>query len=326
MKKVIVPDSTRVSKRHSAHTAKALLAANPFNLTPADIVTDEGDMNTNPEGIDTPPMGVVESSFIHSETTEKETPMETTETSEYTETDFTKKEPTVQEAKAAAAQAKMATKKAKLEEAAAKKQAAADAKAEKAIAAAAAKDAKLLAKKEAVTIDPAVKAEREAAKLERQARIAALGEGETRTYHGSMLSLADRVKQGAYVKSATGQLNCADALATVLTAVPVDNVIELGKIVLGLEVNPYVHLNMGQQSMNLRNKMRGAITKGTLSIEAIQAAIGANGFATATDWEAKKQAAKVEREAKAAAAKAEKEAAAKAKAAAKAEKEEAVPA
>jgi hypothetical protein len=33
--------------------------------------------------------------------------------------------------------------------------------------------------------------------------------------------------------------------------------------VMGLTSNPYEHLNQGQQSMNLRNRLRGAIRKET---------------------------------------------------------------
>lgn len=162
------------------------------------------------------------------------------------------------------------------------------------------------------------KAAKAAAHAERQARIAALAEG--RKYSGEMLSLADRVKQGAYVKSTTGQLRSTDALAEALDAVPVMNVIALAKEVLGLDENPYSRLNTGQQSMNLRNKMRGAISKGTLTIETIKEVIDREGYATAAQWAAEKVAKKAEREAKMAAAKAEREAKSAAAAAVKAAK------
>lgn len=159
------------------------------------------------------------------------------------------------------------------------------------------------------------KATKAAARAERAARIAALADG--RKYTGEMLSLADRVKQGAYVKGTTGQLRSTDALAEALDAVPVMNVIQLAKIVLNLDENPYSHLNTGQQSMNLRNKMRGAITKGTLTIDRIKEVIAEEGMATAFDWAAEKAAKKAAREAKVAEAKAAREAKAAAKAAAK---------
>jgi len=202
---------------------------------------------------------------------------------------------TKQEIAAEKAQAKIAAK-------AAKAEAAAKAKADREAAAA--------AKAEAAG---KTKEERAAAHAERLARLAELNPDGTRKYTGSMLSLADRVKQGAYVKSATGQLRSTDELAQALDAVPVMNVIALAKIVLNLDSNPYAALNTGQQSMNLRNKLRGAITKGTLTLERVKEVIAEEGFATAVDWAAEKEAKKVAREAAAAAAKAAKEAKAAAK-------------
>jgi hypothetical protein len=98
--------------------------------------------------------------------------------------------------------------------------------------------------------------------------------------------------------------------------VPVIHVITLAKIVLELPENPYTQLNTGQQSMNLRNRMRGAIKKGTLTLDAIAECIAENGFATATDWAAEAAAKREARIASAAANKAAKEARAAAKAAA----------
>lgn len=177
--------------------------------------------------------------------------------------------------------------KAKIEAKAAKAKIAADKKAE-AEAKRAERNEQIRANKEA-----------RAARLE---EVAASGE---RTYLGSMLALADRVKNGAYVKGATGQLRSADELALALDEVPVDNVIQLAKIVLELEENPYTKLNTGQQSMNLRNRMRGAIKKGTLTIAKIKEVIEAEGFDT-YKGHAEKVAAEKEAKAK---AKAEKEAA-----------------
>lgn len=151
--------------------------------------------------------------------------------------------------------------------------------------------------------DAAVKKEAKAkVKAEREARLAELGEG--KQYHGTMLALADRVKSGAYVKSATGQLRSDDGLAQALDGVYPTDVVRIGLDVLGLADNPYTKLNIGQQSMNLRNRMRGAIRKETLSIAAITEYIERNGIqvTTAADNEAKAK------------AKAERVAAAKAKA------------
>ena len=71
-------------------------------------------------------------------------------------------------------------------------------KAEREAAAAAKK-----AEKEAAAA--AKKAEREAKAAERKAELAAAGS--KRTYVGSMLTLADKVKEGVYVKGANGQLS-----------------------------------------------------------------------------------------------------------------------
>lgn len=181
---------------------------------------------------------------------------------------------------------------------------------------AAAAKAKIQAKADKKAAAEAKKAEKEAAREARNATIRAnkearaermekLAEGTERTYLGSMLALSDRVKEGAYVKSGTGQLRSNDELANALDLVPVDNVIKLAKIVLELEENPYTKLNTGQQSMNLRNRMRGAIKKGTLTIAKIKEVIEAEGFDT-YKGHAEKVAAEKEAKAK---AKAEKEAA-----------------
>lgn len=300
MKKSAAPKTAKTSK------AKA---NNPFNLTPADVAADaqdEGTMNAETNPLDTDPDPRVQ---LGSTNSQEENTMSD---AEYTETDFTAKEPTKQELAKAKAAEKIAAKAAKL-------QAVADKKA----AALAAKEAKAFARAEKVaSMATTTKEERETKKAERLARLAALDPEGKRNYVGSMLALADRVKQGAYVKAATGQLNCGDELASVLTAVPVDNVIRLAKIVLELPENPYTNLNTGQQSMNLRNRMRGALNKKVITIDQIRQVIADEGFATATDWAEKAAAKKADREAKAEQAKADKAA----KAAAKAQAKEAVPA
>jgi hypothetical protein len=98
-------------------------------------------------------------------------------------------------------------------------------------------------------------AEREARDAERKAQGLSTG---------PMAALRDAKKQ--YVKSATGQYRTTDELAEALDAVPSDRIVELCKEVLGLTSNPYILLNRGQQSMNMRNKLRFAIKKGTVTI------------------------------------------------------------
>ena len=200
-------------------------------------------------------------------------------------------EPTKQEIAAEKAQAKIA------------------AKAEKLAAREAAKAEKEAAKLAKVT---ATKEEREAAKAERQARLAALNPDGTRKYVGSMLALADRVKEGVYVKGVTGQLRSNDELAQILDGVTPNGVIQTAKAVLALDANPYSHLNVGQQSMNLRNKVRGALRKGTITLDAIRAYVAENDLDCSVSI-VEKAAAKAERVAQ---AKAERETKAALKAAA----------
>lgn len=260
---------------------------------------NEGIVKAKTTPIDTHPAAHVESGSTNSQPFKDITMTFDTVPEGYTEVHnpLPTREPTKQELKAAAALEKIAAK-------AAKKEAAEKAKADKAAARLAAVQAK----------NHSTKEERAAAKAERAERIAALDPDGKRKYVGSMLALADRVKQGVYVKSATGQLRSNNELAQLLDAVPVVHVITLAKIVLELPENPYIQLNTGQQSMNLRNRMRGAIKKGTLTLDAIAECIAENGFATATDWAAEAAAKREARIASAAANKAAKEARAAAKA------------
>lgn len=198
----------------------------------------------------------------------------------------------------------------KQEIAAEKAQAKIAAKAEKAAAREAAKAEKEAAKMAKVT---ATKEEREAAKSQRQARLAALNPDGTRKYLGSMLALADRVKEGAYVKGVTGQLRSNDELAQILDGVTPNGVIQTAKAVLELDANPYSHLNVGQQSMNLRNKMRGALRNGVITLDAIRTYVSENDLDCSISI-VEKAAAKAERVAN---AKADREAKAALKAAAK---------
>jgi hypothetical protein len=152
---------------------------------------------------------------------------------------------------------------------AAKKEAAEAAAKAKAEAKAAAKLAKDAANSEKVA---ARKQAAEAKAAERAERIAVL-QADGKKYVGSMLVLADRVKSGAYVKGTTGQLRSNDELAIALDGVGPNGVIQLAKFVLGMEENPYTKLNIGQQSMNFRNRMRGALKKGTLTMDSVKEAI-----------------------------------------------------
>lgn len=155
-------------------------------------------------------------------------------------------------------------------------------------------------------------AERKAAAEKRAAELKEAGKG----YVGSMLSLADRVKQGVYVKGMNGQLRSSDELAVALEACPAHNVIKLALEVLGLEHNPYIALNVGQQSMNLRNKLRGAIKAGTVTLDQVREVRDNNGYATMEAVLAERKAKADERATK----KAEREAAKQIKAEKKAEK------
>jgi hypothetical protein len=81
-----------------------------------------------------------------------------------------------------------------------------------------------------------------------------------RTYDGPLLGLAERAKT-QYIKGINGQLHSNDPVAQALESVPADKIVELLLKVLGETTNKYAHLNYGQQSMNLRNRLRGAIKR-----------------------------------------------------------------
>ena len=104
------------------------------------------------------------------------------------------------------------------------------------------------------------KAAREAAKAEKLAQ----ADG----YAGSMLALRDaRVR---YVKAMNGRLRSTDQIAEVFDAVDPMGVVAIAMRALNLEANPYARLNIGQQSMNLRNRLRGALKKGIVTLDAIR--------------------------------------------------------
>lgn len=281
------------------------------------------------EGVDTTTEAVVNSGFSAFNPGSHSTNQDTNMTSDDTpvnNTDDTEASAGTEQAavvvpqatldKEAAAKAKIAAKEAKIK-------AATEAKAK----AAAAKEAK--AKERAAAAEEVAKAAAARAEERKQkanetaeqhaARIAELT-ASGRTYVGSMLALADRVKQGVYTKSLTGQLRSSDELALALDAVPVENVIKLGIEALELLGNPYLALNVGQQSMNLRNRMRGAIKAGKLTLDKVKEIRDTNGYATAEAEVAEKRAKADARKQAAEAAKRLKAEAAEKAAIAKAEK------
>lgn len=101
------------------------------------------------------------------------------------------------------------------------------------------------------------------AELDEQTKDTAATEAPAPTgYTGPMLALRERAKQGQYKKAVNGQPSCGDEVATILGSLKPEQVIRACIIALNLPGNPYTHLNIGQQSMNLRNKLRGAMKRG----------------------------------------------------------------
>jgi len=91
-------------------------------------------------------------------------------------------------------------------------------------------------------------------------------------YNGPMLALRDRIREHKYQKAANGQPSCGDEVAQALGQLEPHEVIEACLIALDTE-NPYTHLNIGQQSMNLRNKVRGALKRGEFGMGVLNEAI-----------------------------------------------------
>lgn len=90
-------------------------------------------------------------------------------------------------------------------------------------------------------------------------------------YTGRMLALvAARVH---YVKGANGNQHSGDWIGIAFSALPRELVVRTCMQILKLEANPYTHLNPGQQSMNLRNRVRGAAQRGEISVDHIKACI-----------------------------------------------------
>jgi len=80
-------------------------------------------------------------------------------------------------------------------------------------------------------------------------------------YAGPMLRLRERLAEGAYSKAVNGNPCCGDMVAIKLGTLKPAQVIRACLIAMNLPVNPYTHLNIGQQSMNLRNKLRGCLKR-----------------------------------------------------------------
>lgn len=82
-------------------------------------------------------------------------------------------------------------------------------------------------------------------------------------YTGPMLAL--KTARKAYVKAANGIQCNGDDLAMMCGQYPRETVVEGLIQALGLPGNPYLSLNPGQQSMNLRNKARHALKAGLVT-------------------------------------------------------------
>ena len=89
-------------------------------------------------------------------------------------------------------------------------------------------------------------------------------------YSGPMLALVSA--RTHYQKAANGILCNGDPLATLCGQH--ERAVTVRALILALQLpgNPYLHLNPGQQSMNLRNKARHALKEGMLSLAAIDRA------------------------------------------------------
>lgn len=234
------------------------------------------------EGVDNPPAHVVESGYgVDAGTTEplKENFVEATQVNESAQAQA----PASTEAPKELTEAQAAAK-AKADARAAELQAAAKAKAEKQEAAKKAREEKAAAA--------------QAAKDQRAAERAARP---PRDPNAPMIALSEKVKAGVYVKGVNGQLRTNDDVAIALEAIPAKKmvpfllqvlqaagVVEAGK-------NPYEALNYGQQSMNLRNRLRGALKKGVefgepkvkLTLDFVKAIRDEGNFTTAEQEPAK---------------------------------------
>lgn len=92
-------------------------------------------------------------------------------------------------------------------------------------------------------------------------------------YDGPMLALVAARKH--YVKAANGILCNGDQLANLCGKHTREETVKALIVALKLPGNPYLTLNPGQQSMNLRNKARNALKNGLLTIAEVEAAFNA---------------------------------------------------
>jgi len=92
-------------------------------------------------------------------------------------------------------------------------------------------------------------------------------------YVGPMLALRERLAAGAYKKAPNGQPCCGDEIAVALGSLTPAQVIRACIIAMNLPNNPYTHLNIGQQSMNLRNKLRGCMKRGEFGMGVVVEAV-----------------------------------------------------
>ena len=92
-------------------------------------------------------------------------------------------------------------------------------------------------------------------------------------YVGPMLALRERLAAGAYKKAPNGQPCCGDEIAIALGSLTPAQVIRACIVAMNLPNNPYTHLNIGQQSMNLRNKLRGCMKRGEFGMGVVVEAV-----------------------------------------------------
>jgi len=192
---------------------------------------------------------------------------------------------------------------------------------------AAEKAAKIEAKQKAIALRAENKAKADAEKAERKAareaqavenkakRDAEVAAAQDRglNYTGTMLAL--RNAKDTYVRATSGRLRSSDEVAVAFDEVEPPGVIAVCLKVLSLDENPYTKLNVGQQSMNLRNRLRAAIRGNKVTIDTVITTIAEMGVATAGAAQAAKRAAREEREKAQAAKRAEADALKQARAA-----------
>ena len=94
-------------------------------------------------------------------------------------------------------------------------------------------------------------------------------------YQGSMLALKKAKEHYVVVAKANGSksINNGDAIATLLLNLTLDEVAfladEVKEVAIGTHKAKYSHLNNGQIRMNCGNVVRGAIKRGTKTVEEI---------------------------------------------------------